>query len=119
MPFDPVKASIHANLPNRFCYWKGQRGHSYLFSRIQLKDLSSFDDCILLISIETTDQAPELFWIGHIADLPNTILHSLKSLDSSAVGLYVHLLAGNTEGQLEVITDLSGKQTQVPLVSVA
>ncbi len=119
MQLGPKKASIHANLPNRFCYWQGDRGHSYLFSRIELKDLSSFSDCVLLISIEAEEKAPELFWIGHISDLPSSLLHTLQSQYQPAIGLYVHLLAGSIEGQKEVIEELSTVHKQLELASVA
>lgn len=113
------KTSIHANLPNRFCYWQGEHGHSYLFSRIELKDLSSFSDCVLLVSIEAGNQAPDLLWVGHISNLPSTISSNLQSQDSTSIGIYVHLLAGNIKGQKEVIDDLCYNCERTTLESVA
>jgi hypothetical protein len=119
MQFGPKKARIHSDLPNRFCYWQGERGQSYLFSRVEYKDLSSFSDCVLLISIEAEEKAPELFWIGHVAELPSSLSHDIQSLDHPSIGLYVHLLAGSVAGQKEVIDDLSCEQKPVELDSVA
>ena len=119
MQLGPKKESIHSDLPNRFCYWQGDRGHSYLFSRIELKDLSSFSDCVLLISVEAEEEAPELFWVGHISDLPTALLSNLQTQYHPAVGLYVHLLAGSIEGQKEVIDELSNSHKQIELASVA
>ena len=119
MNLGPTKAHIHADLPNRFCYWQGERGQSYLFSRIEVKDLSNFSDCVLLVSLEAINETPELLWVGHIADLPSCLPCDIQSLAKPSIGLYVHLLAGHLEGQQEVIDDLSFELKSAELASVA
>lgn len=119
MNLGPKKAHMHPDLPNRFCYWQGERGQSYLFSRIEVKDLSSFSDCVLLVSLEATKETPELLWVGHIADLPSSLPIDIQALAKPSIGLYVHLLAGHLEGQQEVIHDLSFEHKAAELASVA
>lgn len=119
MSSGPTKASIHADLPNRFCYWQGDSREPYLFSRIEPKDLHNFNDCILLLCLESSSDHPKVFWVDQISSLSPNLFHSLQQIGWSSVGLYVHLLAGSHQHQLDIIKDLSADGLPLTLSAVA
>ncbi|MCV6575157.1 MAG: hypothetical protein OIF58_05425 [Cohaesibacter sp.] len=107
----PEKTDRHNTLPNRFCYWKGRDNQPYLFTRIKSQDLHSFQDCILLISKEAPNKAPEFVWVGRIEDLTAQMSNALTMLQENTLGFYIHLLTSDKENQQDIIANLSANQT--------
>ncbi|WP_373235982.1 hypothetical protein [Cohaesibacter celericrescens] len=105
MASKPVGDLTIDSISNRFCYWQGDAGIRYLFSQIALDDISSFEDCVLLLATETGTQL-NVQWIGEISDLSPLAFEDIASEDLKHLTIYVHLLAGNKDARQKVIADL-------------
>ncbi|WP_319412812.1 hypothetical protein [uncultured Cohaesibacter sp.] len=96
------------SLRNRFCYWQSESGNRYIFSQIPKEDISSFEDCILLLATEKTgSQQPQLQWIGEISDLSPLAFRNIEPSQVKDLVVYVHLLSGSKTEREQVIADLS------------
>jgi hypothetical protein len=115
MPLGAFGKFADDSLRNRFCYWQSESGARYIFSQIAPDDISSFEQCILLLATETNDDTPpQLRWIGEISDLSPNAFKDIAPTEIENLTVYVHLLAGSKRERQQVITDLSrdaGRET--------
>nr|WP_321455612.1 hypothetical protein [uncultured Cohaesibacter sp.] len=96
------------SLRNRFCYWQSENGNRYIFSQISLDDISSFENCVLLLASENEDKKhPELHWIGEISDLSPKSFCKIAPEKVDSLSVYVHLLAGSKHERQQVVRDLT------------
>ncbi len=105
------RANLSASdtLANRFCYWQGSAGERYLFSQISLNELSSFTECVLLLTLEEEKSEPQIHWIGDISDLSPRAFSNLTACDFVNLNAYVHLLSGSQQARQRIISELSHK----------
>ena len=108
MTFGAIGDFAVDSLRNRFCYWQSNSGNRYIFSQISEDDISSFENCILLLAtVDAEMSAPQLKWIGEISDLSPLAFKDIAPSEINNVKVYVHLLAGSEQERAQVIQDLS------------
>ncbi|SFO61606.1 hypothetical protein SAMN04488056_10980 [Cohaesibacter marisflavi] len=108
MSFGAIGDFAVDSLRNRFCYWQSDSGNRYIFTQIPEDDISSFENCILLLATENADKLqPELKWIGEISDLSPLAFRDIAPEDVKDLVVYVHLLAGSEHERQQVIDDLA------------
>ena len=104
------RAVMAAGLSQRYRYWRGRSGKSYLFTRIDRSTVEDFPGAIVLLA-----NGDEIAAVGQFsADADNAILAREPGVDC-----YVHLLAETSGGRAEVLEDLAASAPVHPLTIAA
>jgi len=107
MPSDFVCANGADNWIERFCYWQGQSGKRYLFTKVNLEDLPNFANCLLLLAHGSETNESHLHWIGNIEDFTPQAFVDLSDQQFGALAAYIHLLAYSETERQDIIMDLA------------
>lgn len=90
----------------RFRYWQGASGRRYLFSRVELVELSTFADAVVILLTADGAAARPTVLVGEIDQEGTLRGPDGAPLMESADIAYVHLLARDSEARTAVMDDI-------------
>ena len=98
-PSSVPHVAIIGGFADRYRYWQGQSGRSYLFTQVEATAAAEFQEAVAIAV-----RHGRIVWTGEAQCLANPfVMRNLGRCD-----FYVHLLAGEAEGRRLVIADLQG-----------
>ncbi|HOV04789.1 MAG TPA: hypothetical protein PLJ34_01940 [Hyphomicrobiales bacterium] len=97
-------------LGDKFRYLKGASGRRYLFSSVDLDDLPTFRDVVVVLSEKSGSGTRQIIWVGALDGEPNDAERARRAFESwmrRAADAHIHLLAESREERRRVIDDIS------------
>jgi hypothetical protein len=90
----------------RFRYWPGASGRRYLFSRVEIEELSTFDEAVVILETADGEKVSRLSMVelttnGRLIDRTGAVARE------RACAAYVHLLARDATARAAVMADIS------------